>query len=110
MTKQVTRRARAKLPKFKPVFTEAEVFQMEADYNAHWGVKRRLVMITHARTAAQLAEGFRDIEGEAFDELIGHLEDFKAHCAAGVDLAESAMAKMLAVGMFIDDSTEGGAA
>lgn len=105
-----TRRARAKLPKFKPVFTEDQVRQMEADYNESWGVRRRLVMITLARTAAQLAEGFRDIEGEAFSELLGHFNDFKAHCKAGMELAESAEARMLAVGMYIVDTTEGAAA
>lgn len=104
------RSRKPKLPKFQPVFTEDQVRQMEADYNESWGVRRRLVMITLARTAAQLAEGLRDIDGEAYSELLGHFDDFKAHCKAGMELAESASARMLAVGMYIVDATEGAAA
>lgn len=100
------RRARAKLPKFKPVFTEDQVRQMEADYNESWGARRRLVMITLARTPAQLAEGFADVEGEHFSDLLGHFDDFKAHCKAGMELAESASARLLAVAMYIVESSE----
>lgn len=103
---QPARSRKPKLPKFQPVFTEDQVRQIEADYNEEWGVRRRLVMITLARTAAQLAEGFRDIEGEAFSELLGHFNDFKAHCKAGMELAESAEARMLAVGMYIVETSE----
>ncbi len=104
------RRTRAKsprLPAFKPVFTKDQVFHMEADYNESWGVKRRLVMITLTRTPAQLAEGFATIEGEAFSELLGHFDDFRNHCKAGMELAEVARARILLVGMYVADTTEG---
>ena len=104
------RSRKPKLPKFQPVFTEDQVRQMEANYNESWGVRRRLVMITLARSAAQLAEGFANIDGEAYSELLGHFDDFKNHCKAGIELAESASARMLAVGMYIADTTEGAAA
>lgn len=107
---KAARSRKPKLPKFTPAFTEDQVFQMETEYNEHWGVKRRLVMISLTRTAAQLAEGFASIDGEAFTELLGHFDDFKNHCKAGMELAESATARMLSVGMYIVATQEGAAA
>ncbi|TXI75608.1 MAG: hypothetical protein E6Q43_03255 [Dokdonella sp.] len=100
------RSRKSKLPKFKPVFTEDQVFQMEDGYNKSWGVNRWLVMISLARTAAQLGEGFKHIDGDAFTELLGHFDDFKHHCKAGMELAESATARMLAVAMYVAETSE----
>lgn len=110
MPTKTARSRKPKLPKFQPVFTEDQVRQMEADYNESWGVRRRLVMIALARTAAQLAEGFAHIDGDAYSALLDQFDDFKNHCKAGIELAEGASARMLAVGMYIADTTEGAAA
>lgn len=98
------------LPDFKPAFTEEQVFQLEGEYNETWGEKRRLVMITLARTSEQLAAGFANIEPEAFSELLDCFDDFKNHCKAGMELADCATARLLAVGMYIANLPEGGAA
>lgn len=98
-----------KLPEFEPVFTDEQVRQMEADYNESWGEKRRLVMIALTRTPAQLVEGFTHLSGDAFEELLAHMDDFKSHCMAGVEVAEAAKARMLAVGMYIANKHEEGA-
>lgn len=95
------------LPDFDPVFTQEQVFQLEDEYNTTWGEKRRLVMIALARTPAQLAEGFANIEPEAFSYLLDCFDDFKNHCKAGMELADCATARLLAVGMYIANLHEG---
>jgi hypothetical protein len=112
MARTISARSRKpKLPKFSPVFTEEQVFQIEANYNESWAVKRRLMMIALARTPAQLVEEFARIDGESFSELLGHFEDFKNHCKTAIELAEIASARMLDVGMYIiADTTEGATA
>lgn len=95
------RSRKPELPEFQPAFTEDQVRQFENGYSDTWGEKRRLTMIALTRTPSQLAEGFRHIEDEAFMELLGHLDDFKAHCQGLMELAESASARMLAVGAYL---------
>ncbi|WP_211091306.1 Rha family transcriptional regulator [Pseudothauera rhizosphaerae] len=56
---------------------------------------------------AQLAEGFANIEPEAFSELLDCFDDFKHHCQAGMELADCATARLLAVGMYIANLHEG---
>jgi hypothetical protein len=92
-----TNRARAKLQKFKPVFTAQQVRTMDANYSESWGFCRQLVMTTLTRTADQLAEGMRDADGDAVSQLLGQFDDFIRHCLAGIELAETASARVLAV-------------
>lgn len=107
MSKTSHRRARAKLPKFKPALTQEQVRQIEANYNETWGVRRRLVLFTLTRTPTQLAEGFRDADSETFMELVKGLDAFKEHCKDGAKLADSAHARMLAIGLYIAENYEG---
>ena len=79
---------------------------MEDQYNESWGVKRRIVQIALTKTPSQLAEGIEKTDAETYGTLLDCFNEFKEHCKAGIELAESASARMLAVGMYIVEKNE----
>lgn len=87
-------------PDFDPIFTDEQVCEFEKKYNGTWGAKRRLTMITLARSTASLAEGFGNAtdNGDAMVSLIDHITDYRDHLKSSVELAECAIARLRIVG------------
>jgi len=91
-------------PDFEAVFTKAQVLSFEETHNETWGVNRRLMMMTLARSSDQLLAGFADSaedNGDVLFALIGQISDYSEHLKYGVELAEAAVARLLMVGQFI---------
>jgi hypothetical protein len=101
------RSRKPKPPKFSPIFTEDQVFQIEVEHSESWRIKRRFVLLLLSRSPDQLAENFSELDDEIFNEMLGHFDDFKNYCKAGIELAEIATARLLAVGLYVAESKEG---
>lgn len=84
---------------FEPLLTESQVFESEAKYNETWGVKRRITMMSLARSRDQLLSGCEGNEegAEVLLDMIEHIRDYRTHLEAAVELAEAAMARLLCV-------------
>ncbi len=84
---------------FEPLMSQGRVFAIEAAYEKTWGVKRRLVLSVLARSRAQLLQGFARPDDDANDllELIDHIDEYRVHLKAALELAESANARILCV-------------
>jgi hypothetical protein len=102
--------AALKRPRFKAVFTDEQVKSFEAGHNETWGVKRRLLMMTMARSSKEMLENFAplvtDNDGDAFFELYEQIKDYRDHLKAGVEMADAAMARLLWVGQYIANREE----
>jgi len=87
---------------FEPVFTQEQVEKIEADYNQKWGVSRRLMMIVLARSGASLVERWTRGKGEAFVAMFEAIANYRTHLSAGVDLADSALARLRSIAAYVD--------
>ena len=91
-------------PSFEPAFTKEQVLSFEETHNETWGVNRRLMMMTLARSSGQLIDSFADSaddSGDALFALIDQISDYGEHLNSGMELAEAAVARLLMVGQFI---------
>ena len=88
---------------FKPVFTKKKSEEIESAYYTNWTFHRKVMMRVLSRSSEQLMEDFKDVEkeeeaGEAFLEILKVIESYQTRLKAGVELSESALARLLAVG------------
>lgn len=68
-----------------------------------FGVERRMVLATLARSGPQLMEGFKDdAEGEVLLDLVDQMTEYEKHLKALLELTEAARARLLIVGLNID--------
>ncbi len=82
---------------FDSVLTDEDVEKFEAQ-QPEWGPKRRVALITLARTRQQLVDGFGSGEGpDVLLEMIGHVSDYEKHCKALAEMAATAVARLMAV-------------
>jgi hypothetical protein len=104
-----TRRARAK-PTAEPTMdevaqrdftalvTEAQIEESEREYNSIWGMRRRVMLISLARSRDQLLEGFGS--GDGPDTLLNMVEEinlYKDHLREGAEIADTAVSRLLCV-------------
>jgi len=87
---------------FEPVFTQEQVEKIEADYNQKWGVSRRLMMIVLARSGASLVARWTPGKGGAFVVMFEAIADYRNHLRAGVELADSALARLRSIAAYVD--------
>jgi hypothetical protein len=88
---------------FEPVFTKKQVSEFEEKYNSEWGTKRRLLMLTLSRSSDELLAAFDEDEGiEGITALMEQILDYEGHLTAGLELVESAKARLFAVANQLD--------
>lgn len=94
-----------KQPNFQPVFTDEQVYKLEADYNETYGVGRRLTMIALARSSASLLKGFgaTNDNGDTLIAMIEQIAEYHKHLESGIKLSECALARLFSVGRFISE-------
>ena len=97
-----------KKPRFKPVFTKEQVYEIEAAYNESWGARRRVTMIVMTITVNQLIEGVEDLikenNGDAFMDWVDDIKAYQAHLKAGIELTEASIARLLWVAQYVVES------
>ncbi|MCW5624172.1 MAG: hypothetical protein KIT73_05590 [Burkholderiales bacterium] len=101
-TPKKERRKMAQLD-FEPALTDAQVDAVEASYNASWGVRRRVMQQVLLKSKAELVEAFsKGEEGEdAAVFATEMIREYKEHLEAGIDLAESALARLTVAGLCV---------
>ncbi|MGM8226159.1 hypothetical protein ACSV5M_06225 [Cellvibrio sp. ARAG 10.3] len=83
---------------FAPVFTQAQFAEFEQNYNANWGTKRRLLMLTLSRSSDELLTAFDEDGGiKGMAALMEQIKDYEEHLKAGLELVESATARLFAI-------------
>lgn len=92
---------------FDAIFSEDDVRAQEAEYNETWGARRRMMLITLARSRTELLNGFGATEDGADTalDLAETLQDYKKHLEAGVELAETARTRLLCIAAAVSEGT-----
>lgn len=97
-------------PEFEPVFTDAQVERMEAAHNKTFGVGRRILMVTLARSGAQLVEMIEGMiaggDDEAIFEMIDQITQYQTHVTDAAELAEAALARLLWAAQYASKGAE----
>lgn len=82
---------------FDAVLTDEQVEEFEAA-QTEWGQNRRCTLAILARTRQQLVDGFGTGDGpDGLLEMIGHIRDYEMHCKALAEMADAAVARLIAV-------------
>lgn len=83
---------------FGPALTKEQVDASEASYNTTWGAARRITMLTLTRSRDELADGIlrNEISTEDACQMLDQIEGFRDHLSASVDLANAAIARIIA--------------
>lgn len=83
---------------FSPIFSQQDVEAQEASYNTTWGVSRRIMLLTLCASRDTLVERLGDLEGvETALEMVEQINTYRDHLKSGIELAESASTRLLAV-------------
>lgn len=82
---------------FEAELTQDQINKIESDYNETWGVKRRITLLALSRSKAELVLNFGQLEdgADVIMEMIDHVHEFREHLRNGIELAESASARLL---------------
>lgn len=96
---------------FDPVFTKEQVLKAGEEYNATWGVKSRIMMAVLSKSGQNLVDTLtsmlaEDETGEEYFEMIRCIEDYEEHLKAGIELAQSAIARLLTVAQYVAGDDE----
>ena len=68
-----------------------------------FGVERRIVLATLARSGPQLMESFKDdAEGDLLMDIVDQMTEYEKHLKALLEFTEAARARLLIVGLNID--------
>lgn len=91
---------------FHPVFTKEQVFKAEEEYNSTWGVKSRIMMMVLSQSGQNLVDNLTsmladDDAAEEYFEMIRYIEDYEQHLKAGIELTQSAIARLLMVAQYV---------
>lgn len=89
---------------FQPLMTESQVFESEAEYNETWGVKRRIMLMMLTRCRADMLDAYAKAGGGGADlylEMIDHVREYRDHLRAGIELAETSMARLAGIAMAV---------
>ena len=91
---------------FEPVFTLEQVNEFERNYNESWGVSRRCAMITLVRSKKELIDGWKSLnDNDAILLLINQLIDYRKHLEIGIEITNTALARLLIVGENVKDNS-----
>lgn len=84
---------------FEPLMTRDQLRESEAEYNETWGVKRRITMLALTLSRSEFLENHRASgnEPEVLLDMIDHVDEYRTHLKAGLELAEAARARLLIV-------------
>ncbi len=84
---------------FPAMLTDEEMERIEsAASDSDWGIARRLVLLALARDAEMLSS--LSVESpDAFDEMLGHVEEFRTHVHNLQELADSALLRLRIAGV-----------
>lgn len=82
---------------FEAELTQDQVNKIEAEYNHTWGYKRRITLLALSRSKADLVLNFgKDENGpDVLMEMVEHIYEFREHLRNGIELADSASARLL---------------
>ena len=88
---------------FEAMFTQEQVYKIEAKYNETHGVSKRLMMMTLTKSHDELFKMVTDMleddsKSDAYFDLIAQIDEYKKHLEAGVEIAQAALARLMLVG------------
>ena len=97
-------------PVFAPIFTKEKVGFLEEQYETTWGRNRRVMMEILSLSSDQLLDVLakaKESEGDAEVTLAmtKAIINFRTHLYAGIELADSALARITTVGDFIVETS-----
>lgn len=81
---------------FEAAFTSEQIEQIEADYEKAWGVRRRIVLATLARSGQQLLDGMAKADAATLFDSMELINEYRGHCEAFAAMATTAHARLLA--------------
>jgi hypothetical protein len=72
---------------FEAALTQDQINEIEAEYNATWGVKRRITLLALSRSKADLVLNFGKQESgpDVLMEMIEHIYEFRDHLRDCID-------------------------
>lgn len=81
---------------FPADMTMQQLADGEVGYDELWGPKRRLALISLARSKAELVDGFSKSDNgpEVLMDMIEHVQDWMQHLQACIAIGESAHARL----------------
>lgn len=93
-------------PKFRRVFTPAQIEEAERDYNATFGVQRRIMQVVLTKPSGELLKIVwkmaKDEQGmEALTDMIESIKAFEAHLQGGLEAAQAAYARLMACAEYL---------
>lgn len=87
---------------FAPAFTKEQAFKLEDEYNTTWGVNRRIMMMILSKSSDAMSDMLvsiisEDSAAETYFAMVEQISDYEQHLKYGIELAQSATARLLLV-------------
>ena len=89
---------------FEAVFTDEQVEQIEKEQR-EWGVNRRIMLAFLSRSGEQLVANAGDNREDTFEKMRDFITEYRDHLKAGVELADCALARLLALSLHFEESS-----
>ncbi|MEE7625244.1 hypothetical protein V3O24_03645 [Methylobacter sp. Wu8] len=94
---------------FDPVFTKAQVFKAEGEYNTTWGENRRITMMVLTQSGQNLVDNLtsmlaEDETADAYFSMIEQIGEYEQHLKNSIELTLAATARLLLVAQHVADN------